>query len=174
MGSGVSIQQQHEQPGSPALGGHEAADAEEYSSRGTRAEGATQDSQRDADGVSEMPEFRSRRRSSFDMMKDALAGLARSWSQSGGERDSSFSYRRKNREDRRNSRTSASSGRNRDGDQGRSQSVLGTMSILDTAAHSDVGDGADGSALVIQTPALVDEDGNTMYSLPETRRRMSD
>lgn len=120
----------------------------------------------DSDEVPEMPVIRRRRRSSIELVKNAITGLIPSWSMSGGERDSSFSYKRRNTTDPRNSKNSDAGSR--------SQSVFGTVSVLDAASRSNVGDGADGSSLVIQQPALVDEDGNTAYTVPVTRERRSD
>ena len=118
------------------------------------------------DEVPDMPNTRRRRRSSFQLMKDAINGLVPSWSLSGGHRDSSFSYKRRNNQDPRSSKNSDA--------ESRSQSVFGTISILDAAALSNLGDGSDGSALVIKHPALVDEYGNTVCTVPVNRERRSD
>ena len=163
MGGGVSRQlppgtavAKTPPPAQPAA----SSPSDEY---GTRH---TVERQSSNDDVPEMPNIRRRRRSSFELIKDAITGLIPSWSASGGQRDSSFSYKRRTNIDPRNSKNSDAGSR--------SQSVFGTVSVLDAAARSNVGDGADGSALVIQHPALVDEDGNTAYTVPVKRERRSD
>ena len=103
------------------------------------------------------------------LMKDAINGAVPGWSTCPGRRGvihRSARAKRRNNQDPRSSKNSDA--------ESRSQSVFGTISILDAAALSNLGDGSDGSALVIKHPALVDEYGNTVCTVPVNRERRSD